>query len=591
MDFKITSGNLLLAFIGFYHYSRRLYLLHMKMSSQFLLALVILLLPLSAAVSLNNNESAKVLDIAEGPMKDALTAFNEGRHIKAVDLARPLAEKGNADAMYLLGAAHESGRGVELSRDKALEYFRKASEAGQKDATYSLARILLSSKDKVDRDKGLKNLEEQALKDPSNAGRILGEAYIKGMITEKPDFAKAVSWWNTASEAGDIPSILALARLYESGEPFADKKDPKKSLELYQKAIVLGDKSAIVAVGSRLLNGAEGVRNEKEGRAMLAKAIEEKQIEAYLALGDFEENIKEDPKSALVQYELGGNAKQIDCALRAADLYFKGKSEKGGKELIEKSETKGMEWLQKAAAIGHPMGSYRFAAKLLEATDPDNRKPEEKVAAARKAYDHLLNAAMGNIPQAQNEMALFYLSGAMGIADPSAAAGWFQRAAQSGNLIAINNLATLYEKGYGVVQNYSQAGQLYETAARNGSAQAATSVARLLASGAGTKPNIPQAWAWANIAIQDGDKDAKTILGEISTIATTKDVEDGKKALETLREELAKNATAKGTGAKTETPVDAEKKEGEENSPDKSSKPGANNDTSKEKPAESPKQK
>ena len=557
----------------------------MKISSLFHLALVLILHPLSAVVSLNTSDSTKVPDVGEGPMKDALAAFNEGRHIKAVDLARPLAEKGNADAMYLLGVAYE------LSRDKALEFFRKASEAGQKDATYSLARILLTSKDKAERDKGLKNLEEQAVKDPSSAGRILGEAYIKGMITEKPEFDKAVSWWNTASEAGDIPSILALARLYESEEPFADKKDPKKSLELYQKAIALGDKSAMVAVGSRLLNGAEGIRNENEGRAMLAKAIEEKQSEAYLALGDFEENIKNDPQAALAQYELGGNAKQIDCALRAADLYIKGKGEKGAKDYIEKSETKGMEWLEKAAAIGHPLGNYRYAAKLLEAPEPDNRKAEEKVAAARKAYDHLLNAAVGNISQAQNEMALFYLSGAMGIADPSAAAGWFQRAAQNGNLIAMNNLATLYERGYGVVQNYSQAGQLYETAARNGSAQAATAVARLLASGAGTKPNIPQAWAWANIAIQDGDKDAKTILGEISTIATAKDVEDGKKALETLREELAKNAAAKGKGGEVKAPADPEKKEEAPKSPDKSNKPEDGTDKPKEKTADSPKEK
>ncbi len=563
----------------------------MKISSLFHLALVLILHPLSAAVSLNTSDSTKVPDVSEGPMKDALAAFNEGRHIKAIDLARPLAEKGNADAMYLLGVAYESGRGVELSRDKALEFFRKASEAGQKDATYSLARILLTSKDKAERDKGLKNLEEQAVKDPSSAGRILGEAYIKGMITEKPEFDKAVSWWNTASEAGDIPSILALARVYESEEPFADKKDPKKSLEMYQKAIALGDKSAMVAVGSRLLNGAEGIRNEKEGRAILAKAIEEKQSEAYLALGDFEENIKNDPQAALAQYELGGNAKQIDCALRAADLYIKGKGEKGEKDYIEKSETKGMEWLEKAAAIGHPLGKYRYAAKLLEAPEPDNRKAEEKVAAARKAYDHLLNAAVGNISQAQNEMALFYLSGAMGIADPSAAAGWFQRAAQNGNLIAMNNLATLYERGYGVVQNYSQAGQLYETAARNGSAQAATAVARLLASGAGTKPNIPQAWAWANIAIQDGDKDAKTILGEISTIATAKDVEDGKKALETLREELAKNAAAKGKGGEVKAPANPEKKEEAPKSPDKSNKPENGTDKPKEKSADSPKEK
>ena len=513
-----------------------------------------------AAISLDSkDQSAAVPAQAEGPMKEALDAFNDGRHIKAIDIARPLAEKGNADALFLMGFAYESGRGVDASREKAIDYYQKSSTAGQKDATYRLAQILLSSKEKSERAQGKKNLEEAAKKDPANAGRILGEAYIKGMIDDKPNFDEAVNWWTTASEAGDVPSILGLARLFEAKKEFPDKVDAKKALAFYQKAITLGDKSAMVAAGSRLLNGDESLRNEKEGRDLLSKALEEKQYDAYLALGDFEESVKKDLKAALKSYELGGANQQVDCALRAADFYFEGK---GG---TEKNAIKGIDWLRKAAETKNPVAGYRYAAKLMEAPEPDERKPEEKVDAARRAYDYLLNAATGGISQAQNEMALFYLSGAMGVADPSAAAGWFQRAAQEGNPVAMNNLATLYEKGYGVVQNFSQAGLLYEASARRGNAQGAVAVARLMASGAGTKKNIPQAWAWANIAIQNGDKDAKSILGEISTIATPKDIEDGKKELEKLREELAKSAAESSAKAPTtDAPPSDQEKKGEE---------------------------
>jgi TPR repeat protein len=525
------------------------------------LATLAMLSTAHSAISLDSKDQQAVAPSSvEGPMKAALTAYNEGRHVKAIDIAKPLAEKGNGDALFLMGFAHENGRGLEASREKALEYYNKASKAGQKDATYRLALIYLSSDEKSERTQGLSILEEAAKNDPANAGRVLGEVYIKGMIDGNPSFDQAANWWTKASEAGDIPSILALARLYDATKEFPDKADPKKSLDLYQKAVSLGDKSAMVAAGSRLLNGSEKIRNVAEGKAMLLRAIEEKQYDAYLALGDYEESIKKDFKAALKQYELGGANKQVDCALRAADFYLT------GKEGTEKSEIKGTEWLRKAAETGNPFGSYRYAAKLMEAPDPDKRKPEEKVDVARRAYDHLLNAAVGGIPQAQNEMGLFYLSGAMGVADPSAAAGWFQRAAQSGNVVAMNNLATLYEKGYGVAQNYSQAGQLFEASARLGNPQAATAVARLLASGAGTKKNIPQAWAWANIAVQNGDADAKWILGEISTMATSKDLEEGKKSLDTLREELAKinagspnksaDPTKSGNQA-AETPKDA----------------------------------
>lgn len=529
----------------------------MKLKSLFSLALLLAVTTSHAAISLETKDQTPAVNAdVEGPMKEALAAFNEGRHVKAIDIASRLAEKGNPDALFLMGYAHETGRGLEASREKTIEFYKKSSAAGQKDATYRLALILLSSKEKAEREEGKKVLVDASVKDAAGAGRILGEAYLKGMIDEKPNFEEAVNWWTKASEAGDIPSIMGLARLYEASQDFPDKVDYKKSLDLYQKAVVLGEKSAMVAVGSRLLNGNEAVRDEAAGRAMLEKAIEAEQFDAYLALGDFEENVKKDFKTALSQYELGGAKKQIECALRAADYYFE------GKEGTEKSEVKGLEWLRKAAETDNPIASYRYAAKLLQAPDPDERKPEDKIDAARRAYDHLLKAATGGIPQAQNEMALFYLSGAMGTADPSAAAGWFLRASQAGNVVAAINLATLYERGHGVAQNFSQAGQLYEAAARRGNAQAAAAVARFMAAGAGTTKNIPVAWAWANVAIQNGDNDAKTILGEISTIASAKDIEDGKKELEKLRAELAKvetpadpTAPAPNTTSATSPPV------------------------------------
>ena len=334
----------------------------MKRKTLLHIAFLALLGSSQAAISLDTKDQGTAVPAkVEGPMKEALDAFNEGRHIKAIDIARPLAEKGNADALFLMGFAYESGRGVDASREKAIESYQKASTAGQKDATYRLALILLSSKEKAEREQGKKNLEEAAKKDPANAGRILGEAYIKGMIDEKTNVDEAINWWTVASEAGDIPSIMGLARIYEAKKEFPDKADPKKALAFYQKAITLGDKSAMVAAGSRLLNGDESIRNEAEGRELLAKAIEEKQFDAYLALGDFEESIKKDVKAALAQYELGGANQQVDCAMRAADFYFEGKGD------TEKNAVKGIDWLRKAAETKNPVAGYRYAAKLLEA--------------------------------------------------------------------------------------------------------------------------------------------------------------------------------------------------------------------------------
>jgi TPR repeat protein len=113
--------------------------------------------------SLDLPEKPLVQEVAKGdPAKSAVTAFNSGRHLTAVLLAKPLAEEGNSTALLLMGLAYQSGKGINQSNELALTNYRKAMEVGSKDAPYRLARLLLS---------------------------IGGDA----------DFTKARSWWDKAS--------------------------------------------------------------------------------------------------------------------------------------------------------------------------------------------------------------------------------------------------------------------------------------------------------------------------------------------------------------------------------------------------------
>lgn len=473
---------------------------------------------LNAAVSLPVGDTASMPAEAEGPAKEAMTAFKEGRHAKALDLARPLAEKGNADALYLIGYAHETGQGVEASRDKALENYRKAAATGHKDATYRLSFILLASEDEAERTQAREALEKASKDDPSVAGRILGEAYLRGRLTKDPDFDKTVSWWTIAANAGDVPSVLLLARLYEGQLGFADKKDAKKSLEFYSKAAGLGNAPAMVALGSRLLNGDEKTRNEKEGREWLKKAIDAKEYSAYLALGDFEENVKKDPKAALNQYERGKDAGQVDCILRTADCYTEGKG-------TEKDVERGANLLENAAKAGSPAAHFRLAVKRLTAEKPD----------LLLGYGHLLTAAAGGLVEAQNELGLLYLSGKLAAADAPAGVAWLTRAAQAGSAQAQNNLASLYEQGAGVQQNIANAGQLYSLAANQGHAGATLALARLFSKGSGTAMDLPKAWALATLADERGEDTAKKFAADIFEKLDETQRAKGKQDLEDIK--------------------------------------------------------
>jgi TPR repeat protein len=477
-----------------------------------------LTLSLNAAVSLPADSSASLPADAEGPAKDAMDAFQAGRHAKAVELAKPLAEQGNAEALYLMGFAHESGQGAEADREKALDFYRKASAAKHKDAVYRLSFILLASEKEEEREQARLALETAAKDDPAVAARILGEAYLRGRLTPSADPDKALFWWKRAADAGDISSVLLIARFYEGQFGFPELQNSKEALANYGKAAGLGNAGAMAALGSRLLSGEEKVRDEKKGREWLKKAIDAKEFSAYLALGDYEENVRKDLKAALAEYERGKDAGQIDCILRTADFYIEGKG-------VEKDAARGLALLEKAAEAGNPIASFRLAVQSLTRENPD----------LLVGYGHLLKAANGNLVEAQNELGLLYLSGKLASADSAAGLAWLTRAAQGGFAQAQNNLATLYERGAGVTQSLENAGQLYALAANQGHGPATLALARLISEGIGTKPDPIKGWALATLAAERGAEEGKKLADDIAAKLDEKQKQAAQKELSDIK--------------------------------------------------------
>jgi TPR repeat protein len=437
---------------------------------------------------------------AEGPAREAFTAFREGRHAKAVELAKPLAEKGDPSALFLIGYSYETGQGLDASRDSALENYRKAAATGHQDATHRLSLILLASGDQGARTQALAQLEQAAAANPAVAGRILGEAWLRGLVAKEPDLDKTVLWWAKAAEAGDLPAMLLLASLYDGQLGFPANKDETKSLALYTRAAELGNGPAMAALGSRLLSGGEQIRNEQKGREWLKRAIEKKEYSAYLALGDFEKNLKRDAAAAFAAYESGRNAGQVDCMLRSADAFLEGDG-------TVKDPIRGMEVLESAAKAGSSVAHYRLAAIRLKAEPPD----------LLAGYRHLLVAASGGVRNAQYDLALFYLAGKLSALDATAGVAWLTLAAHGGHAEAQFTLAVLYLEGRGVRKSLGNAGQLYSLAANQGHAGATFAIAQFHGRGLGIPTDLPKAWALATLAVERGDDAAKAYADEIDT--------------------------------------------------------------------------
>jgi TPR repeat protein len=483
------------------------------------------LVPSQAAVSMLTESPEAAATEAGSPAKQAIAAFEAGRQIEAVGMAKPLADAGDADALYLMGFAHESGQGAEASREKALEYYAKAAAGKNKDAVYRRSFMLLGSKELADRTAGREALEAAAVGDPAIAGRILGEVYLRGSEGFPANSAKALSWWTKAGDAGDVASILLVARLHEGQFGFPELLDQKKANDAYAKAAALGDAGAMAALGSRFLSGDEKLRDEKRGREWLKKAIDAGEPAAHLALGDYEEHVKKDLKAALANYERGKDAGQLDSMVRAASCYIDGKG-------TEKDTSRGWKILETAATSGSAQAHLALAARDLAADPP-------KLTAG---YGHLVAASRGGLPEAQNELGLLYLSGRLGDADGPAGAAWLTRAAQAGFANAQNNLAILFEQGAGVDQNFNNAGQLYALAANQGHAGATLGLARLVARGAGTAPSATKAWALATLAVERGEKSAQELVDKLALGFDAGQKQAAAKELETIKADKPKDA-------------------------------------------------
>ncbi len=445
------------------------------------------------------------------------SAFETGDYDEAVRLAVPLAHKGEAKAIHLLGFAHETGKGTELSVKKAEEYYRKGMAQGYSDSAYRLSFLLIASGEKKNRMEAQAILEKQAATDLAVAGRILGETHLRGTFTGETDVENALIWWTKSAAAGDVESMLFLARFHNGEFGSSEKSDPALALEYFTKAANKGNSGAMVAAGSRMLYGEKSTRDEERGLKLLNKAIAANDATAYLALGTWQETVKEDLKAALGAFQKGAEAGQPECMIRAAQYHMEGKG-------TEKDESKALELLGKAAEAGSAQAHYMLAAHKLQMEKPD----------MAEGYRHLLTAANGGLAAAQNDLGILYLSGNLGVSDPQAAASWFTLAARMNFAAAQNNLAALYEQGNVVGLDYEKAAQLYAAAAQQGHPSATLALARFHAAGAGTAVNRPMAWALAKIAGDLDEPNAKEFLTSLQKEMSKDQLADAKKEFDRL---------------------------------------------------------
>ena len=274
----------------------------------------------------------------------------QGQYEKMIEYYEKAALKGNSFAQTNLGLCYHEGKGVMMDPQKALYWYRKASEQGDAYADYYIANLYdLTLHDEKE---AMKWYEKAAKAGVSEAIHDLAYTYAIHY-----DYEKAVYWYRKGVEIANPKSINNLAMFYSYG--IYVEKDIAYAVELYQKAIALGNSDAYINLGELYYYG-DGVKQDYEfayrcyaaadslGNRQVADRIGKcyehgygvardlkKAFEyflegidcdiprAYFEVGRFYENglyVKQDLNQALVYYQKAAQLKDSYACLRLAQM-------------------------------------------------------------------------------------------------------------------------------------------------------------------------------------------------------------------------------------------------------------------------------
>jgi cell division septation protein DedD len=108
---------------------------------------------------------------AAADVKQGVDAWSRGDYKAAVDIWRPLASGGDADAQFNLGQAYKLGRGVPVDLPVAIEWFRKAAIQGHDQAVDNYGLALFQDGKKAE---ALPWLEKSVARGEKRAQLVLG---------------------------------------------------------------------------------------------------------------------------------------------------------------------------------------------------------------------------------------------------------------------------------------------------------------------------------------------------------------------------------------------------------------------------------
>jgi len=181
-----------------------------------------------------------------GEFETAVTEYEQGNYIRALDAFYVLAKDGDPKAQFNVGLIYANGKGVNKDSYQAMEWYKKAAEQGNSAAQYNLAKLIAQRPDSKD-PRAMKKImywyEKAAESGRKEAVNDLALLYLEGKGVEKNEF-KAFELFKKAARMGDSAAQINLALIYAWSEKLP--KDKIKAYKHLKKALSQGRTEASV---------------------------------------------------------------------------------------------------------------------------------------------------------------------------------------------------------------------------------------------------------------------------------------------------------------------------------------------------------
>lgn len=427
-------------------------------------------------------------------------AFVDQNYDSAIYMLRRLPDEGIA--LFVLARYYEAGTGVEQDSMLAMDYFRRAGEAGFGDGYSFLGdyyrRGLAGVKPDSLQAFNTYMLAAGADEAVANGMTDVAECYLEGIGT-RIDTAKAIYYLRDAVDAGSAKAAGILADMYNYGRGGIEANGDT-ALMLYQLASQGDDPRGDYMMGAYLYE--QGAYDNAMG--FIASAAQNGSVEAQVLLA---------------QAMLVGNGVDANPVLAVTTLRNLTEQDATGQALF-------MLGIATVYGIGTDADSVEGASLIRRAAEAGNSRAMISIGrmyavgegVARDTVEAVRwyeRAVEAGSTQAMSQLAGSYLTGQVAPKNLQRAVELYQMAADRGDLDALCRLGLCYEQGEGVTLNSRRAYNLYLQAADRGSAWGMRLVGLCYAQGTYVEQDTKQAAEWFLKSAEAGDIQSAYIIGQL----------------------------------------------------------------------------